>query len=611
MSNISADLGSIYSSLELKLDKFESSVTKALQGFYKLQTGTEKASSIMDRSVNTSVSNMAKSYELWERANEKTGKSIFDNSKKIDSYKSQIKLLDEEIKKSEKTLEDIEKQCGKNSKEAEEYKSHVLDLKLSHTDLTDEMKKAEKQTGTFAGRLELLGKEFEKIDKQYEAFDKVGDKFKTIGNKLTMGVTLPIIGAGTAATKFAFDFGTGMAKVSTIADTTKVPIDQLKKGVIDLSNKTGMSTKELNESLYQAISGSVDTAKAVDFLDVAVKAAKGGFSDTATAVDGLTTVLNSYGLQADEAEQIANKMLITQNLGKTTFGELASAVGKVTPIAASLGVTTDELFSSLASTTAQGLGTAEAVTALKAAMSNIIKPSTEATKAADSLGISFNVSSLRTKGWMPFLKDLNEQLKQASPIYGEMVGDMTFYNNKMMELESQGKKNSKEYKELAKNSKTTQEEMKLLAQAADSPIGAFATMFGSVEGLNSILMLTSENGMSKYNESMDQMKTNTGALDDAYNKMAETTESKFSKATNKAKNSLMELGVKALPVVEKGIDLVSELADKFNNLSPATQEWIVKVALASATMGPFLNVTGGVIKGIGGLLKLGDRKSVV
>lgn len=316
MSNISADLGSIYSSLDLKLDKFESSISKALQGFYKLQTGTEKVSSIMDRSVNTSVSNIAKSYDLWERANEKTGKSIFDNSKKIDSFKSQIKLLDSEIKKSEEILQSVEKQCGKNSEEAEIYRSRVLDLKLSHADLTDEMKKAEKQTGTFAGRLELLGKEFEKIDKKYEAFDKVGDKFKSIGNKLTMGVTLPIIGAGTAATKFAFDFGTGMAKVSTIADTTKVPIDQLKKGVIDLSNKTGMSTKELNESLYQAISGSVDTAKAVDFLDVAVKAAKGGFSDTATAVDGLTTVLNSYGLQADEANQIANKMLITQNLGK-------------------------------------------------------------------------------------------------------------------------------------------------------------------------------------------------------------------------------------------------------------------------------------------------------
>ncbi|HBJ2602279.1 TPA: phage tail tape measure protein [Clostridium botulinum] len=610
MNNIGVELGSIYSSLDLRLDKFESSVTKALQGFYKLQTGTEKASSIMDNSVKTSISNIAKSYELWEKANEKTGKNIFDNSKKIDSYKSEINLLDEEIKKSEKTLSGIEKQCGKNSKEAEEYKSHVLDLKLSHAELSEEIKKAEKETGTFAGRLKILGNEFKKIDEQYETFDKVGDKFQDVGNKLTTHVTLPIIGAGTAATKFAFDFESGAAKVSTIADTTKVPIETLKKGVIDLSNKTGMSTKELNESLYQAISGSVDTAKAVDFLDVAVKAAKGGFTETSTAVDGLTTVLNSYGLEADKATDISNQMLITQNLGKTTFGELATSVGKVTPIAASLGIKTEELFSSLASTTAQGLATSESVTALKAAMSNIIKPSKEAGEAAEQLGIDFSVSALQSKGWMGFLQDVKKGLSNASPEFDKLSQSMSDNAHKMLELENAGKKGTQEYKELSKAQKNASKDLEMMAQAADSPVSAMATMFGSVEGLNSILMLTSENGVAKYNASMQEMQTNTTALEDAYNKMEESTEAKFAKAINKAKNSLMEFGIKALPIVEKGINLISQFADRMNNLSPATQEFIIKTALATATLGPFISGLGGAFKGINTLLKTGKKVGV-
>lgn len=316
MSNISIDLGSIYSSLDLKLNKFDSSINKAVQGFYKLQLGTTKASSIMDKSVFTATSNISKSYQLWEKANDGVGKSMEASKKKTESLKSQIKLLDGEIKKSEEILADVEKQCGKNSKEAETYRSKVLDMKLVQAELTKEMKDTEKETTTFAGKLNLLEKEFDKIDKKYEAFDKVGDKFSSMGSKLTMGVTLPIVGAETAATKFAFDFEKGAAKVSTIADTTKVSMDTLKKGVVDLSNDTGLSTSELNESLYQAISGSVDTTKAVDFLNVAVKSAKGGFTDTATAVDGLTTVLNSYGMEADKANDIANQMLITQNLGK-------------------------------------------------------------------------------------------------------------------------------------------------------------------------------------------------------------------------------------------------------------------------------------------------------
>ena len=46
-------------------------------------------------------------------------------------------------------------------------------------------------------------------------------------------------------------------------------------------------------------------------------------------------------------------------------------------------------------------------------------------------------------------------------------------------------------------------------------------MFGSVEGLNSVLMLTSEQGMQKYNEAMVEMGSNTTALRDAYDKMDE------------------------------------------------------------------------------------------
>lgn len=294
---------------------------------------------------------------------------------------------------------------------------------------------------------------------------------------------------------------------------------------------------------------------------------------------------------------------------KTTFGELASAVGKVTPIASSLGITTNELFSSLASTTAQGLATTESVTALKAAMSNIIKPSAEATKAAEALGISFNVSTLQTKGWMPFLKELKEQLKGASPEYAALAQRNDELGLKMNKLRAAGQENTKEFRALSKQHKNVEKDMKLLAQAADSPIGAFATMFGSVEGLNSILMLTSENGMNLYNESMRQMTESTGALDDAYEKMSETTETKFARALNKGKNSLMELGVKALPLFEKGIDFLSGLIDKFNNLSPSTQEWVLKIGLASAALGPFLSLTGGTIKGIGELVKLAPKVS--
>lgn len=596
------DLKLKHSELSQELEKASKTTVTVADKLKNLDEGYQKTS--------TQISNLEKSYKLLDLTQEKSGKGIFDNSEKMNKLKKEMSLLDSEIKKHESLLKEVEQEYGKDSKEVEEYKGKILDLKIAHAELGSELKKTEKEATTFAGKLKILGNEFEKIDKKYETFDKVGDTLQGIGNKLTTHVTLPIIGAGTAATKFAFDFESGAAKVSTIADTTKVPIEDLKRGVIDLSNKTGMSTKELSESLYQAISGSVDTAKAVDFLDVAVKAAKGGFTETSTAVDGLTTVLNSYGLEADKATDISNQMLITQNLGKTTFGELASAVGKITPITAQLGITTNELFSSLASTTAQGLATSESVTALKAAMSNIIKPSKEAGEAAEQLGIDFSVSALQSKGWMGFLQDVKKGLSNASPEFDKLSQSMSDNAHKMLELENAGKKGTKEYKELSKAQKNASKDLERMAQAADSPIGAMATMFGSVEGLNSILMLTSENGVAKYNASMQEMQSNTHALDDAYQKMSETTEAKFGKAMNKAKNSLMELGIKALPIVEKGINLISQFADRMNKLSPVTQEFIIKTALASATLGPFISGLGGAFKGINTLLKTGKKVGV-
>lgn len=443
----------------------------------------------------------------------------------------------------------------------------------------------------------------EEISKALSGTAKVGEQLK-VGAVLTKSVTAPLVGAGTASVKLAVDFEDSMAKVSTIADTTKVPISQLKEGILDLSSETGESASELNEALYQAISASVDTADAVDFLHVATMAAVGGFTDNTTAVNGLTTVLNSYGMEAKEVEKIANQMLITQNLGKTSFGELAASMGQVTPVAASLGVTTEELFSSLAVTTAQGLGTSESITALKGAMSNIIKPTSEASKAAEALGIDFSVSALQTKGWMGFMSDLRTQLKQAAPEYANLSDKVADGTKKLEAMEKVGKKNTDEYKRLKKEVSNSTKEMEAIAQASDSTIGGFATMFGSVEGLNSVLMLTSEQGMQKYNEAMKQMGTNTTALRSAYDKMDKAPGRQMQKALNDIKNAGIEMGDKILPVISDVIGDIRKLVGRFSELSDEQQENILKWAGIAAAAGPAMSILGNGITTFTSLAKV-------
>lgn len=386
--------------------------------------------------------------------------------------------------------------------------------------------------------LRRLGENIETAGKKIKEF---GDKITSIGTKLTMGITMPIVAAGTAVTKFAMDFEDAMAKVSTLAG--EADMSELAQQILALSDATGQAATSLADAQYQAISAGVDVAKSAEFVEIATKTAVGGFTTAETAVDGLTTVLNAYGLATDDATAIANKFLITQNLGKTTVDDLAKSIGQVAPTAKAAGVSTDELMSSLAALTANGIQTSNATTGLKAALSNIIKPTAEAQKLAEKLGIDFSVAGLNAKGLSGFLDEL--------------------------------------------------------AVATGGDLEVMGQLFGSTEALNTVLTLTSKEGAALFGEAMDEMATNTGAVDEAFTKIAGTSSYKLQTALNKVKNAGVQLGQKLTPVVEKIADGISKLAQKFGSLTDEQQKTIIKVAALAAAAGPLLTVIGRLVSTVG------------
>ena len=116
------------------------------------------------------------------------------------------------------------------------------------------------------------------------------------------------------------------------------------------------------------------------------------------------------------------------------------------------------------------------------------------------------------------------------------------------------------------------------------------------------MILASEGG-SKFNETLEKLKNSAGSTDKAFETMSNTTEYKFRKAMNQAKNAIMQFGITAMPAITKVIEKVSSMLETFGNLSPATQEWIIQAALMAAAIGPLSSGIGGLIKGITGLGK--------
>ena len=90
-------------------------------------------------------------------------------------------------------------------------------------------------------------------------------------------VTAVITAASGASAKMAMDFEDAMVKVNTIADTTEVPLTELEKAILDLSNQTGISSLEIADNVYNAISAGQKTGDAVNFVSkLKQKIAHGG-----------------------------------------------------------------------------------------------------------------------------------------------------------------------------------------------------------------------------------------------------------------------------------------------------------------------------------------------
>lgn len=439
------------------------------------------------------------------------------------------------------------------------------------------------------------------VANQMESTIKVGDKMSKLGSTMTKTLTLPIVGAGTAITKMAVDFESSFAKVSTLLDKNIVDYDQYKNDILDASSESKIAVGEFSEAVYQSISAGVDQTKAIEFTTEAMKLAKGGFTDGAKAVDVLTTAINVYGMSAEDVTRVSDILINTQNLGKTTVDELASSIGMVLPITSQLNMSFEDTMAVMATLTKNGIGTSQAVTGLKAAMSNIIKPTTEAADAAEILGIDFSAAALQSEGLIPFLEEIKASMQSAAPDFARMSEAVCDNYIEMQRLEEQGKKNTDQYKQLKKCTNNMEKDMEILAQASDSTISGFATLFGSVEGLNSMMVLTSETGAKDLQNSMDAMYNSAGSAQEAFEKMDATPAEKLKGALNELKNAGIKLGTKSIPVVTKIADKISDLVDWFNELSPAQQENILKMGAMVAAAGPLLKVTGNLVSTYGKL----------
>lgn len=308
---------------------------------------------------------------------------------------------------------------------------------------------------------------------------------KGLGSALVRTLTKVVAAAGIGKMlQSAFTGGTAfesaMAKVGTIADTTKVPLESLSSQVLQVSGDMHIGANEIAEAAYQAISAGQDTGNAVAFAGQASMLATAGFTSTTSAVDILTTALNAYGKGADEAGHVSDVLLTTQNLGKTSVDELAGSMGRVIPLAAAYNVSMENLSSGLAIMTANGIATAEAST---------------------------------------YTKSMLNELGDTGSTVGKILKQQT----------------GKSFAELNADGKSLGDVLQVLYDSVGGNATKFAGLWSSVEAGTGALSLASS-GADKFNGVLQQMQADSGATQTAYDTMTDTMAYKLDGVKTNAQN---------------------------------------------------------------------------
>ena len=224
------------------------------------------------------------------------------------------------------------------------------------------------------------------------------DKLANVGRTMTMGVTAPLVGAGAAALKFATDLNAGMANTQSLGLAAD-RVGELKGNIQEMAVAVGKDTSDLADGLYMVVSAFGDTADTAAILELNAKAAAAGLATTTDAINLTSAVTKGYGdTSAAAVQQASDLAFVTVQLGQTTFPELAASMGRVVPIAASLGVKQEELFGVMATATGVTGSAAEVSTQLRGVLQSLMAPTESMTQLINSMGYETGAALLQQEG---------------------------------------------------------------------------------------------------------------------------------------------------------------------------------------------------------------------
>ncbi|MBF7050575.1 phage tail tape measure protein [Streptococcus sp. HF-2466] len=384
----------------------------------------------------------------------------------------------------------------------------------------------------------------------------------------TRGMTTALGAGFVQATRSAVSFENGMKTIQALisddipANKMTSTMDQLSNAVKKYATEYGISTGDVIEGMTEMIRRGYDVNQTMAAMPHVLEASKASGEGFGTVMHATTAILEQFNLKAEDTQRVTDSLTFVANKTASDFSSLGVAMEYVGPMAATAGISLEETASAIGLLSQRGIEGEKAGTNLRNILTALVKPTKSQAVAFEKMGISleeFRAGNLSLADVLDLARVNTEGLTgaQKAALYSQAVG------------------------------KTGQAGFNaLIAQGGDA-----------------LRRLTQETNNAK------------GATKRMSDQMMESSENQLKKAQAELEVLGIEIGSKLLPNINNLLKEGVKVIDWFKDLSPATQDMILKFALGAAAISPFTGalslltgVTGKTLSGIASMA--GKVKSI-
>lgn len=377
----------------------------------------------------------------------------------------------------------------------------------------------------------------------------IGKGLSSVGTTLTKNVTVPLTAIGVAGLKVATDFEKGMSEVKAISGATGKDFDALREKAIELGADTAFSAGEVAAAMTEMAKAGWSSQQIIDGMSGVLSAAAASGEGLATVATIVADAITGFGLEAKESARVADLLTQAANSGTIGIVDLGESFKYIAPVAGAMGLSVEDVTTALSAMSMAGIKGSQAGTSLRTMLTRLVKPTDAVAVAMEKLGIEI----VNQDGSMKSLDDIVSTLRTS-------FDDLT---------ESEKAKYA-------------------------------ATLAGQegMAGMLALLNLTEE----EYNAIAASMENAGGVAEQTAAIMQDNLQSKVEQLGGSLESLAIKLADYVIPYLQKFVEWLTNLADKFTSLDPETQKSILKFAAFAAAIGPVLVVLGNLVVGIGNVI---------